>query len=145
MGYACVMSWKSRGEIWTKFSHKSEIIIVFTQIRIIAINYICHPTPSGAHVPTLVGFAATHCVGGRCIVHVTHGFVAASHVHVMLARLMAIRPTVVARERHVGGPYWPRSSQRCCRGAGWLCLGYRLHQFLVGRGEHGDRHGESQV
>jgi hypothetical protein len=47
-------------------------------------------------VSTLVGIAATHCVGGSCIVLVTHGFVAASHARVMLAALMAMRPTVVA-------------------------------------------------
>jgi hypothetical protein len=78
-------------------------MIVFTQIRIVAINYICHPTPSGASVPTLVGIAATHRVGGRCIVLVTHGFVAASRACVMLAALMAMRPTVVAWEKRVGG------------------------------------------
>ncbi len=103
---ACVMSWKSRGGIF------------FTQIGIIAINYICHPAPSGASVPTLVGIAATHLVGGSCIVLVTHGFVAASCAHVMLAALMAMRSTVVAKERHVGGPHWPRSSRCCHRGAG---------------------------
>jgi hypothetical protein len=69
------------------------MIIVFTQIRIIAINYICHPTPSGASVPTLVGVAAPH------IVLVTRGFVAASRAHVMLAALMAMHLTVVAREK----------------------------------------------
>jgi hypothetical protein len=93
-------------------------IIVFTQIRIIAINYICHPTPSGSSVPTLVGVAATHYVGGSCIVLVTHGFVATSRACVMPAALMAMRPTVVARERRVGGPHWPKSSWHCRRGAG---------------------------
>ncbi len=85
---------------------------------IIAINYICHPTPSGVSVPTLVGIAATHCIGGSHIVLVTRGFVAASRARVMLAVLMAISPTVVAGERHVGGPNWPRSSRQCHRGAG---------------------------
>jgi hypothetical protein len=68
------------------------MIIVFTKIRIIAINYICHPTPSGASVPTLVGFAATHRVGSSRIVLVTHGFVATSCACVMLAALMAMSP-----------------------------------------------------
>jgi hypothetical protein len=36
------------------------MMIVFTQIRIVAINYNCHPTLSGVGVPTLVGIAATH-------------------------------------------------------------------------------------
>ncbi len=94
------------------------IISVFTQIRIVSINYICHPTPSGASVPTLVGVAATHPVGGRCIVLVTRSFVAASRPCVMLAALMAMHPTVVSGERHVGGPHQPRSSRHCCRGAG---------------------------
>jgi hypothetical protein len=57
-------------------------------------------------VPTLVGVAATHHVGSISIVLVTHGFVAASCAGVMLAALMAMRPTVVARERCVGGPHW---------------------------------------
>ncbi len=86
------------------------IIIVFTQIRIVAINYICHPTPSGLSVPTLVGVAAIHRVVGRCIVLVTHGFVAASCTRVMLAASMAMRLTVVARERYVGGPRWRRGA-----------------------------------
>jgi hypothetical protein len=115
---ACMMSWKHRRGIWHKFSCYSEVIIFFTQIRIIAINYICYPTPSGASVPTLVGVTATHFVGGSCIVLVTHGFVAESCAHVMLAASMAIRSTVVAGERHVGGLHWPRSSWRRHRGAG---------------------------
>jgi hypothetical protein len=119
--------------------------IIFTQIRIVAINYICHPTPSGASVPALVGVTADHCIGGRCIVLVTHGFVARGHARVMLADLMAMRPTVVARERSVGGPRWPRRTRCCCPRAGWLCLGWRLRKFLVGRGERGDQRDESQV
>jgi hypothetical protein len=91
--------------------------IFFTQIRVITINYICHPTPSGASVPTLIGVAATHCVGGSCIVLVTRGFVAASRACVMLAALMAMHPTVVARERGVGELHWPRSSWHCRQGA----------------------------
>ncbi len=110
IGDACLTNWKSRGGIWNKFSCYSIIVIVFTQIRVVPINYICHPTPSGASVPILVDIAATHRVGGRCIVLVTHSFVAASCACVMLAALMAMHPTVVARERHVGGPHWPRSS-----------------------------------
>ncbi len=94
------------------------IIIVFTQIEIIAINYICHPTPSCASVPTLVAVATTYCVGGSCIVFVNRGFVAASCACVILAASMAICPIVVAKERYVVGPHWPWSSPRCCCGAG---------------------------
>jgi hypothetical protein len=54
-------------------------------MKIIAINYICPPTPSGARVPTLVGFAAPHRVDSSRIVLVTHGFVAARRTCVMLA------------------------------------------------------------
>ncbi len=123
IGNACVMSWKSRGGDFEQIQSLEHNNNVFTQIRIAATNYICHPTLSGASLPTFVGVAATHPVGDRCIVLVTRGFVAASCVHVMLASLMAMLPTVVARERRVGGPHWPRSSRHHCRGAGWLCLG----------------------
>jgi hypothetical protein len=58
-------------------------------------------------VPTLVGIAATHRVGGSRIILVTHSFVVASCARVMLAALMAMRPTVVAKERRVGGPHGP--------------------------------------
>jgi hypothetical protein len=97
--------------------------MVVTQIRIVAIKYICHPTPSGASVPTLVGVAATHCVGGRCIFLVTCSLVATRHARVMLAASMAMHPTVISRERHVGGPHWLRSFRCFCWGAGYLCLG----------------------
>jgi hypothetical protein len=107
------------------------IIIVFTQIRIVAINYICYPTPSGASVPTLVGVAATHCVVDGCIVLVTRGFVATSCARVMLAALMAMRPTVVARERCVGGPHWPKSSRRCCWGLFGFALASASASFLL--------------
>jgi hypothetical protein len=72
----------------------SIIIIVFTQIKIIAINHGCHSTLSGVSVPTLVGFAAIHHIGSTCIVLVTCGFIAAGCACVMLAALMAMRPTV---------------------------------------------------
>jgi hypothetical protein len=125
------MSWKRRGGIWNKFSCQSVIIIVFTQIRIIVLNYICYPTPSGALVPTLVGFAATHCVGSSCIVLVTRGFVAASCACVMLAALMTMNPAVVAWERRVGGPHGPRNSQRCHQEAGWFRLASASTSFLL--------------
>jgi hypothetical protein len=121
------------------------IIIVFTQIRIIAINYICHSTPSGASVPTLVGFAATHCVGSSCIVLVTRGFVAASHTCVMLAASMAMCPTLVAWERRVGGPHGFRSSWRCRGGVGWFRFSKSLRKVFVGHGERGEQRRESQV
>jgi hypothetical protein len=82
-------------------------------------------------VPTLVGVAATHCAGGRCIILVTCGFVAASRAHVMLAALMAMRPTVNARERRVGGPHWPRSSVVAAGGLVSFALASASTSFLL--------------
>ncbi len=87
-------------------------MIVFTQIRIVTKNYICHPTLSSASVPTLVGAVATHCIGSRCIVLVTNRFVAAGCACVILAASMAMLPTVVLGGRIVGGPRGPRRSWR---------------------------------
>jgi hypothetical protein len=122
------MSWKCRGGMWNRFSI---IMIVFTQIKTIAINYICPPTPSGARVPTLVGFAAPHRVGSSCIVPVTRGFVATRCTCVMLAASMAMSPTVVAWKRHVGGPHKFRSSWQSRRGAGCFCFGKASTSFLL--------------
>jgi hypothetical protein len=76
---------------------------------------------------------------------VNRSFVAASCACMMLAASRAMRPTVVAWERRVGGPHGPRSSRHGRQEAGWFCFGKRLRKFLVGRSERSDQRRESQV
>jgi hypothetical protein len=53
------------------------------------------------------------------------------HACVMLAALMAMHPTVVTWERHVGGLHWPRSSRHCHQGLVGFALASTFASFLL--------------
>ncbi len=75
----------------------------------------------------------------------TLGLVAARRTHVMLAAPMVMSPTVVARERRVGGACCPWRAWRCPRSRVSLCLGQCFRKFFVRRCERGDQGSEGQV
>jgi hypothetical protein len=98
------------------------------------------------HVPPLVLLTTAEGVDRRCIVAVARRLVGAGGTGVLLADAMAMRPAVVSRVRNLcrlhPSPRRHRWSPRS-----WSPLGtrHRIHQFLVGCGEHADGGRESQI